>query len=84
MTPAGLEPAASGLGIPRSILLSYGAVVATLLRSRSPVQNDPAIEPRHFDSRPVSVAGITRWDMQTWQDMLVSYGHAICSVCQAG
>ena len=25
MTPAGLEPAASGLGIPRSIHLSYGA-----------------------------------------------------------
>jgi hypothetical protein len=55
MTPAGLEPAASGLGIPRSIRLSYGAVDGTLLRVRTRVQLRTFQPPRHHGKIPERV-----------------------------
>jgi hypothetical protein len=57
MTPAGLEPAASGLGIPRSIHLSYGAEPSTTRVPLSAPRNRRAARQsrgKDYDSSPGS------------------------------
>ena len=82
MTPAGLEPAASGLGIPRSILLSYGAVGATLPWIGPSVQINRHLGPRHFDSPPVNLTPVSHFGVQFWQSFTTFRWHTYCKLEQ--